>query len=112
MNNTRVPFVTVVLSSLVVLAALCGCQNNNDMQVDPQAEKTASDVNALAKKSGGDWNKLSDSEKETMKTLQHGNEESAKKLLQALSGKTHEGQWGKPGDKVNGRPAGAPPAPK
>ena len=111
MNNTRVSFVTVVLSSFVLLAALSGCQKN-EMQADPQSEKLSADVNAIAKKSGGDWNKLSDADKDTVKNLEHGNEESAKRLIHALSGKTHEGQWGKPGDKVNGRPAGAPPAPK
>ncbi|HVK03543.1 MAG TPA: hypothetical protein VM490_08715 [Armatimonadaceae bacterium] len=90
---------TSLVAVALLLSGLClgGCQPRAESG-DAAAEKMASDVNGLAAKSGGDWNKLSAQEKEYMvKEVSHGNEESAKKLLHALSGQKHEARPGPPG---------------
>ncbi|MBC7808234.1 MAG: hypothetical protein H7145_19045 [Akkermansiaceae bacterium] len=111
MKNARLAF-SLLASLAVALTPFCGCQSEATGE-NAKLEKLAADVNSVAKRSGGDWEKLSKEEKKMMTDLQHGNEQSAKNLLHALSGQTYQGKWGKPGDGKTVKPgwadAGGPP---
>ncbi len=94
-----------LIASFVVfaLAPLCGCQSDA-AKVDSAQAKAADDANGIAQKAGGDWEKLSPSEKQVFLKMQDGNEASAKELVHALSGKTYEGRYGKPGAEKMSKP--------
>ena len=112
MKPTAAAAVGLALAALMI-PLLAGCSQPSDG--DSKMEKIASDANAAATRSGGDWSKLSADEKTAMLKITHGNEPAAKQLLYGLSGKTHEGEWGTPEHPLGGPPgsgarvAAAPP---
>jgi len=85
------------LIGLISLIALQGCASN-DMSDDgvPAGDKqAASRLDEIAKTSGGDWNKLSQSDKDYLvKEVAHGSEQTAKMLLQSKSGHLDGGAGG------------------
>jgi hypothetical protein len=65
---------------------LAGCSKQADDGLNPQQQQTADRLDAVAKKSDGDWNKLSASDKAFfIKTA--GDENGGRMLLLAKAGK-------------------------
>jgi hypothetical protein len=67
---------------------ISGCKSDNPMG-DPEMEKKAQTMGAAAQRAGGDYNKLSPNEKQEFLKMSSGNEDAAKNLTHALSGKDH-----------------------
>lgn len=84
-----------------------GC--NHDSGLNPTQEKTANRLDEIVKKSGGDWEKLSESDRDFLiKEVAHGNEQSARTLLTVKSRKLPTGPPAG-GPSVGGPPGGVPP---
>jgi len=77
------------------------CSQNQGPPLSPEQEQQAQDLETLAKKSGGDFDKLSADEKHKMVMLA-GSEQGAKMLLMGKAGKLPQ-RGGPPGG------AGGPP---
>lgn len=76
---------------------LAGCATN-DMSDDGLSagdKQAANRLAEIAKTSGGDWNKLSQSDKDYLvNDVAHGSEQTAKMLLQSKAGKMSGGAGG------------------
>ena len=97
-------FIATALLASIFGQAACGKSEGDDGMSKEQ--KVQSDrLHQIATKSGGDWDKLSQSEKDEVLVLVHGNEQSARMLLRGASG----GLRGQPGG-APGRSA-SPPSP-
>jgi hypothetical protein len=90
---------TLILLCLAALAV--GCSKSDGPALNKDQDQQASQLDQIAKKSGGDWEKLSDADKQKMIQI-GGSEQGAKMLLMGKSGKL--GRHGPPG-----RPGGPPP---
>ena len=96
-----------------VCVPLAGCSPPDDGI--PAAEKqNANRLDAIAKASGGEWNKLSADDKTYLvQTIAHGDEGAAKMMLAAKSGKLGQGGGGpRLGGPALGGPPGGPPGPR
>jgi hypothetical protein len=73
---------------------IAGCQKADDgLSADQQ--KITDRLDEIAKKTGGDWEKLNDVDKKYLVTeLGHGNETSARMILSAKGGKLRVGPDG------------------
>lgn len=90
-----------------VLLVAGGCQQGNESGLNAAQEKMGNDVNSWAKSSGGDWNKLTNEQKQAMiKSV--GSEGSAKMVLQYSA---HRPAPIAPGPPAGWKPGGPPPAP-
>ena len=90
-----------LLATLILPAV--GCSKPDDGLSSQQQEKT-NRLDAVAKQSGGDWEKVSQADRDYLvKELSSGSEPSAKMLLLAKSGKLKAGPGGVPS------PGGPPP---
>jgi PHP family Zn ribbon phosphoesterase len=91
--------------SILLLAALAlsvgvGCSKPDD-GMKPEEKQMASRLEEITRKSGGDWNKLSEADRQYMvKEIGQGSEQSARMLLQARAGRLRV---------TPGGPRGGPP---
>jgi hypothetical protein len=91
---------------LLALLAVMGCQQGNESGLSPQQEKMGNDVNAWAKATNGDWDKLNGSQKAAMiKSV--GSEGSAKMVLKYAA---HKPEAIAPGPPPGWKPGGPPPS--
>lgn len=94
---TRLHF-SVLLAMTLILSG--GCKGGDDGLTAPE-KQMANRLDTLVKQSGGDWNKLSPSDRDYLvKDISQGSEQSARMLLSAKSGKmkaTPGGPGGKAG---------------
>jgi hypothetical protein len=93
-----------ILLGLGLACIIGGCGNSGGPPLDANQEKQASQLDEIAKRSGGDWDKLSDADKKAMIQI-GGSEQGAKMLLLGKSGKL--GRHGPPGGP--GGPGGPKP---
>jgi hypothetical protein len=72
---------------LVTALALfvCACSNGGDDGVKPENAKALSDANALAKKVDGNFDKLSDSDKQVILKMTNNNVDQAKTLTKLMA---------------------------
>lgn len=70
----------LLLCGVITLGTLIGCQGD-DSGLSENQTKMASQVENWAKESGGNWDKLSDEQKQTM-ISSVGSEDSARKVLE------------------------------
>ena len=87
-----------VLLGLFLAVALPGCHRADDGLSSTRQEQ-ADRLTDIAKRSGGDWNKLTQADKDYLvNTLSHGNEQNARMILMAKVGHFAGGppQAGKP----------------
>lgn len=82
-------------AAAVLAAALTGCRGQGDGLSDSQ-KATADKMQEIASKSSGDWDKLSQADKNEYLKATQGSEGAAKMLFQARTG------------KMRGTPGGAP----
>lgn len=79
--------------ALIVLVAGCSSAGGSSSKED---EVKADRLETIAKQSGGDWNKVSDSDRQyVINEVSHGSEESAKRLVQ-MKGSRPAGMPGPP----------------
>ena len=93
---------------LIVLASLAflGCKQGNESGLSDAQEKAGNDVNAWAKATGGDWEKLSAQQKATM-IKNVGSEASAKMVLKFSA---HKPDPINPGPPPGWKAGGPPPS--
>ena len=77
-------FLFLALGLVFSVAALNGCGSSGD-GIKPEDQKVISDVNAIAMKSGGNYDKLTPHEKRQILQLANNNEDSARKLLNMMA---------------------------
>src|SRR5262249_30551256 len=87
MRKVWVIFLLAALSGLALLP-MAGCGKPDDGMSQEQLQK-ADRLNAIAKKADGDWEKVSQADREYIlkEVLHGGNEQSARMLLMAKAGK-------------------------
>ena len=102
----RLQKLSIGLCMSVLLVAI-GCQQGNESGLSDAQEKMGNDVSSWAKASGGDWNKLSNEQKQTM-VKSVGSEASAKMVLQYAA---HRPEPIAPGPPPGWKPGGPPPTP-
>ncbi len=84
--------------SIAVISPLVGCGRPDD-GLSTEQQQRASRLDEIAKKSEGDWNKLSQADRDYLvKELSHGDEQQARMLLMSKTG------------FKGARPTGGPPA--
>ncbi len=92
--------------TVIGLLGTIGCSQGNESGLSASQEKMGNDVNSWAKASGGDWNKLSADQKQTM-IKNVGSEASAKMVLQYSA---HKPEPIAPGPPPGWKPGGPPPS--
>lgn len=86
----------------VLALPIIGCSKADDGMNSEQVQK-ADRLTEIAKKSDGDWSKVSQSDRDyILKDVTHGDEAAAKMLMLAKAGKLK----GSPGGGPSGQPAG------
>jgi len=97
--------IVAILCLSLATAVLGGCSSSNTSDgIKPEDKAQLMDANALAKKVNGDYDKLSQSEKQIFLTMANGDEASAKNLCKMMAHPPNEANAGRAG--------GAPPARK
>ncbi|HLK14133.1 MAG TPA: hypothetical protein VKT78_04955 [Fimbriimonadaceae bacterium] len=92
------------LCLLLGLVVVGGCNKDSGPPLNAEQEKQATRLDELAKKSGGDWSKLSaDEQKEAV--LLGGSEQGAKMLLLGKAGKIGNHPGGPGGQGTPGGPS-------
>jgi hypothetical protein len=87
MRHSFLSVLALLLALSVVPAAVSGCRKE-DSGLKPEQQQTADRLDEIAKRSGGDWDKLSQSDRDYMvKEIGHGSEQSARMVLSAKGGK-------------------------
>gem|GEM_PF-1316693 len=80
-----------------VLFGGVGCSRQNKDGITTEQRQTGDRLSEIAKRTGGDWNKLTPEERAFLvDKMSYGNEQSARMLLLAAAG------------KIGGRPGGPP----
>ncbi|HWD37337.1 MAG TPA: hypothetical protein VG944_00685 [Fimbriimonas sp.] len=92
----------LALSAMGLVIAGCNSGDTGD-GMKPENQKIAADANALAKKVGGDYNKLSPDEKQQFLKLANGNEAQAKVICNMMVHSPNEGIVQKHGGPVSGQ---------
>ena len=78
----------LMLICLLVVPLTTGCQQSVHSGEDTTQSQMTDRLSQIAKESGGDWSKVSATDKEYLvKEVSHGDEKSAQMLLQAKSGR-------------------------
>ncbi len=93
-QSSRV-LLSLISTAAIMTAVLTGCRGQGDGMSDTQKE-TANKMQEIASKSGGDWDKLSQADRNEYLKATNGSEQAAKMLFQARTG------------KLRGNPGGAP----
>ena len=86
------------LLSLVLSIIVAGCSGGDGLKDDgvkPEAKQALASAAELAKKSDGNYDKLSDSEKQVILKMANNNEESARRLLAMMAHPPSEGNKGR-----------------
>lgn len=93
----RSMWVAVGMAALALLptGGLHGCKRADD-GLTPQQRQTGDRLSEIAKKTDGDWNRLSEADRDFLLKMSHGSEPSARMLLLGAAG------------KIGGRPGGPP----
>jgi len=73
--------IQAILAITLILLAIGGCSSSEGSGLSADQEKMAQNVNAWAKSSNGDWNKLTPDQQQTL-TKSVGSEAQAKTLLE------------------------------
>lgn len=102
MKRTLASFVVLASLSAVCATGILGCGSDSGQDAKKTVEERDR-LSAIKAQSGGDWNKLSQSDKDYVLQLVHGSESSAKMLLSPPGGGRPAG-----GPAAGGRPPGAP----
>jgi hypothetical protein len=90
---------SAAITAAVLALAIVGCNRPSDDGI-PSAEKAQADtLSAIAERSGGDWNRLTDADRTFLKQQAGGDEKSAQMLLMAKSGKLRGNAGGPPGPR-------------
>lgn len=96
-----------LISGLIIVACASmavGCQKTDD-GLSQQEQKMTDRLGEIAKSSGGDWDKLSQADRDYLvNEVSRGSETSARMLLQAKSGRL-KAKPGGPGGPTPGGPA-------
>jgi hypothetical protein len=74
----------MILATAILAMAVVGCGSEGD-GISEQNKKVMSDTNALAKKVDGNFDKLTDTEKEAFLKLAHGDEKQARALCNLMA---------------------------
>ena len=102
MNIARTKLHLVFIGLLA--AALAGCSQTNNLASTPQGQALIK-TNQIVVQSGGDWNKLSESDKQFLISGPgHGSEQQARQFLAAEASRTQAGAV------IAGGPPKSPPA--
>ncbi len=92
-----------------VVLALVGCNQGGDDGLSQKEQVAGTRIEQIAKDSGGDWSKVSDADKKYLvDEVSMGSEQSARKLIEAKSGKMAGGPGGPGGPAQPGGPKGRP----
>lgn len=84
------------LLALLFVAVLFGCAPSNDDGVSDKDRQAASRLDEIVKKSGGDWEKISQGDRDYLvNEIAQGSEISAKKLVEGKAGKFNARPGGK-----------------
>jgi hypothetical protein len=84
------------LLPLVCVIALAGCAPSSDDGITEKDRQAATRLDEIVKKSGGEWEKISPSDREYLvKEIAQGSEISAKKLVEGKAGKFNARPGGK-----------------
>lgn len=94
MNRTLMVFA----AAFIISAALAtpGCRGAGDGLSTEQQSK-ANQLDEVAKRTGGEWDKLNAADRKFLLDLESGNENSARMLLMAKTGHFRGGHSGPPG---------------
>lgn len=78
----------LILCVLALGLVFAGCNSNNpgDDGIDSKGKATATRIDQIAKSSGGDWDKVTQEDKDYL-LKEFGGEQTAKMLLQSKAGK-------------------------
>lgn len=95
MRGTHIAGILVAAATLM-LPPLVGCKGQRDGLTSQQRE-SGDRLSRIAKRTDGDWNKLTEDERAFLvKDLSYGNEQSARMLLLAAAGKIGSKPGGPP----------------
>lgn len=90
------PLLLVAAALLPFGGFLAGCSRNDD-GLSAEQRQTGDRLSEIARKTDGDWNRLTDADRDFLvNQMSHGNEQSARMLLLGAAG------------KIGGRPGGPP----
>lgn len=90
------PLLLVAAALLPVGGSLAGCSRDDD-GLSAEQRQTGDRLSEIARKTDGDWNRLTDADRDFLvNQMSHGNEQSARMLLLGAAG------------KIGGRPGGPP----
>ncbi len=79
--------VPVIVLGMALATPLIGCHKSGD-DMTPTEQKQASRLDEIAKKTGGDWNKLTPEDRQYLvKDISQGSEQSARMLLSVKAGR-------------------------
>jgi uncharacterized lipoprotein NlpE involved in copper resistance len=79
----------------IVILTLAGCSQGEDDGLSKKDQEAGTRIEQIAKASGGDWSKVSDADKKYLvDEVSMGSEQSARKLIEAKSGKMAGGPGG------------------
>lgn len=88
--------IVAIICMSVVSGGLCGCASGSSSDgVKPEDKAVLMDANALAKKVNGDYDKLSQSEKEVILKMANGNEAQARTLCKMMAHPPNEANAGR-----------------
>ncbi|HZO88378.1 MAG TPA: hypothetical protein VFB38_08560 [Chthonomonadaceae bacterium] len=86
----------ILLAACLVSVPVAGCHREDD-GLSPKQRQTVDRLDEIAKKSGGDWDKVSQADRDYLvNEVAHGSEQSAKMMLMAKGGKMHANPGGPP----------------
>src|SRR5438105_10862982 len=80
MSLTRRAVACAAALALLPFAGLAGCHKGDDGMSAEQHQK-GDRLSEIAKKTGGDWNKVSQADRDFLMQMAYGNEQSARMLL-------------------------------
>src|SRR5215467_10778530 len=106
MARTAALLAAASLIATVFVCGLSGCGKQSD-GLSTEQRQSGDRLSEIAKKTGGDWAKLTEGDRDFLIKMSYGNEQSAKWLLLGAAGKVGGGS-GPQGGKKFGPPGGAP----
>ncbi len=104
-NSVKLGF--CALAAAVLLVG-CGDSGPKDDGIKPEAKQTLADANSLAKKVDGNYDKLSDKEKQVFLGMANNDEPGARRLTMMMAHPPNEANKGKGGADKASAPTGKP----